>query len=141
MIDNASRDFLTSLLGKPYRAGGQGPDSFDCWGMVRYVYAELFNIALQDFSHLSPKDVKSCSAQFEAGAVSEDWVQLDEPEHGCIVAMSRSKVIHHVGLWVDIDGGTCIHALDGASVIAQKVQSLRNSNFSKILFYRYAKSP
>jgi len=27
-----------SLLGKPYRSGAKGPDSFDCSGLVHYVY-------------------------------------------------------------------------------------------------------
>lgn len=27
-----------SVLGKPYRSGAKGPDSFDCSGLVHYVY-------------------------------------------------------------------------------------------------------
>ena len=30
--------YAVSLLGKPYRSGGKGPDSFDCSGFVYYVY-------------------------------------------------------------------------------------------------------
>jgi cell wall-associated NlpC family hydrolase len=29
-----------TLLGKPYRSGAKGPDSFDCSGLVYYVYKQ-----------------------------------------------------------------------------------------------------
>lgn len=137
MTANASPDFLADLIGKPYEPGGQGPDNFDCWGLVRHVYAHLFKTHLQDFSHIYARDLKACSAQFEAAAGSTKWVQLDQPEHGCVVAMSRSKVLHHVGVWLDIDGGLCLHALDGQSVVAQSLQRLKQERFAKILFFNY----
>ena len=30
-----------SLLGRPYRYGGAGPDAFDCSGLVRFIHDEL----------------------------------------------------------------------------------------------------
>lgn len=38
-------DFATSLLGRPYVWGAEGPDAFDCSGLTRYVY-ERFGIDL-----------------------------------------------------------------------------------------------
>lgn len=137
MTANASPDFLANLIGKPYEPGGQGPESFDCWGLVRHVYSNLFGVDLQDFSHIYARDLKACSTQFEAAADSADWVQLSQPCHGCVVAMSRSKVLHHVGVWLDIDGGLCLHALDGQSVVAQSLQRLQQQRFAKILFFKY----
>ena len=29
--------FANKYIGRPWVAGAQGPDSFDCWGFVRYV--------------------------------------------------------------------------------------------------------
>ena len=37
---------LADIVGKPYKIGGRGPNAFDCWGLVRYVYKELLNIEL-----------------------------------------------------------------------------------------------
>lgn len=137
MTANVSPDLLSELIGKPYEPGGQGPQVFDCWGLVRFVYEQAFKTPLKDFSHVYARDLKACSLEFEAGANSKEWVQLDQPEHGCVVAMSRSKVIHHVGVWLDIDEGLCLHALDGQSVVAQTLQRLKQERFARILFFRY----
>lgn len=137
MTDNAFRGFLVDLIGRPYEPGGQGPAAFDCWGLVRHVYQKLFETDLQSFTHIHARDLKACSAQFESAANSTNWVQLDQPEHGAVVAMSRSRVLHHVGVWLEIDGGLCLHALDGQSVVAQSIQRLKQERFAKILFFKY----
>jgi cell wall-associated NlpC family hydrolase len=38
-------DYAVTLLGKPYRNGAKGPDTFDCSGFVYYVYTR-FNVAV-----------------------------------------------------------------------------------------------
>lgn len=137
MTAKDSQALLDKLIGRPYIPGGQGPDSFDCWGLVRYFYREMYGVTLYDFSHIHARDLKSASAEIDKVTNSHLWTPLEKPEPGCIVAMSRSRVLHHVGVWVDIDGGLCLHALDGAAVVAQTVQRLRQERFSKILFFKY----
>tara|TARA_R110000772_G_scaffold268565_1_gene396203 strand:- start:2925 stop:3359 length:435 start_codon:yes stop_codon:yes gene_type:complete len=137
MTANASPDLLSSLIGKPYQPGGQGPEVFDCWGLVKYVYEEVFQTHLQDFSHIYAHDLKACSAQIESSTGSTNWLQVETPSHGSVVAMSRSKILHHVGVWLDIDGGLCLHAVDGQAVIAQNLQRLKQERFTKILFFNY----
>jgi cell wall-associated NlpC family hydrolase len=58
-----------ALLGTPYEFGGNGPDTFDCSGLVRYVYQELgfvvprtaleqYHAAIAvDLDHLEPGDL------------------------------------------------------------------------------------
>lgn len=58
-----------ALLGIPYRFGGDGPDAFDCSGLVRYVHRELgidvprtaieqYRAAVAvDMDHLEPGDL------------------------------------------------------------------------------------
>jgi len=137
MTANVSPGLLENLIGKPYEPGGRGPEVFDCWGLVRYVYDKAFGIHLQDFSHIYAHDLKACSKQIADSTASKNWIQTETPSHGTIVAMSRSRVLHHVGVWLDIDGGVCLHAVDGQAVIAQNLQRLRQERFSKIIFFDY----
>jgi len=58
-----------ALLGTPYQYGGNGPETFDCSGLVRYIYNELgINVprtaaeqyraaAAVDVDHLEPGDL------------------------------------------------------------------------------------
>jgi len=44
-IRNEIVQYAISFLGKPYRIGAKGPDSFDCSGLIYYTYRK-FNITL-----------------------------------------------------------------------------------------------
>ena len=41
-------DFLMLQRNKPYIWGNVGPDSFDCSGLTKYIYQELFNINIEE---------------------------------------------------------------------------------------------
>jgi len=38
---NSLAEYAITLLGKPYRSGAKGPQSFDCSGLVHYVYGRF----------------------------------------------------------------------------------------------------
>jgi len=133
-------DFVSTLIGKPYVNGGRGPHEFDCWGLVSHFYKERLGIELKQFAGFDANDTLLCSRAFENAAQSKRWIQLEEPEAGCVVAMSKSNRLHHVGVWLEIDGGLCLHALDGSQVVAHNLHRLKQEHFSKILFFRYDKN-
>ncbi len=80
-------------LGKPYRWGADGPESFDCSGLTQYVYAKV-GVSL---SH-------SSRAQYNEG----QRVSRDALEAGDLVFFARGGEISHVGLY--IGGGNFIEA-------------------------------
>lgn len=131
-----SRDWLANLIGTPYESGAHGPDKFDCWGLLVYIYRNLLGIELPDFFGF--ENIRDYPRKIEKEVFnSSDWEEIAEPEPFCGVAMSRSKVLHHVGIWLDINGGLCFHAFDGAAVVAEPVHRLKANGFSRIIFLRY----
>ena len=42
------------LIGKPFQLGGRGPDSFDCYGLVREAYYREHGVLIPDYR--SPSD-------------------------------------------------------------------------------------
>lgn len=130
--------WLESVLSKPYKELGRGPASFDCYGLVYYVYNRFFKITIPPFP-IPPIHLSAVVHAMESALASETWVELEAPEPGCVVAMSTNVRIHHVGIWSAVDGGMVIHAKDKLFVIASTLHQLRKQHsYQTIKFYRYA---
>jgi cell wall-associated NlpC family hydrolase len=97
------------LTGTPYAAGGSGPDSFDCSGFVRYVFAE-FGIGL-------PRTVTS---QFQA-TVEVPFERL-APGDLLFFRISGDQPSH---VAIAIGDGTFIHAPSSRGVV--RVESLAST--------------
>lgn len=129
--------YAASLIGKPWVAGARGPDAFDCWGLVTWVYQQRFGIHLPLFEGVDPKCVSGVGRLMAEGSQKDDWISLLSPEEGCVVAMSRNRIIHHVGIYCDVDGGLVLHALDGQNVVAQSLSQLSLYGWRTIQFYKH----
>lgn len=53
--------FACKYIGLPWVAGAQGPDEFDCWGMVRWILYNKngYEKALAKIDKMDTEDVKS----------------------------------------------------------------------------------
>lgn len=107
--------YAEQFLGTPYVYGGNGPNSFDCSGFVKYVY-----------THFGYSINRTASTQLNNGtAVSKDQLQP-----GDIVFFRNKNDSHaasHVGIYVG--GETFIHASSDTRVV--EYSSLVTSNNAK----------
>ena len=85
--------FTYTLLGKPYVWGATGPSSFDCSGLVMYVYAH-FGVSLPHYT----------GSQFSTGQA----VNRKDLQAGDLVFFNTYSSVSHVGIY--IGGGNFIHA-------------------------------
>jgi len=104
--------YSKGFLGKPYRSGGVGPDSFDCSGYVFTMFRESVGIQLP----------RQASAMYQKSKKIED----SEIRQGDLLFFktTSSGNISHVGIY--IDGGKFIHsASDGpeTGVIISTIKS------------------
>lgn len=87
-------DIALSLRGSPYRYGANGPDAFDCSGLVHYAYGRA-----------GAKVPRTTRAQYDA--VSRRY--LDQLEPGDLVFFRTSGIqVSHVGIYVG--GDEFVHA-------------------------------
>jgi cell wall-associated NlpC family hydrolase len=84
-----------SLVGTPYRYGGNTPDAgFDCSGLVGYVYRDTLSRALP----------RTSAALGAAG----DTVALERMATGDLVVFGDGAAVSHVGIYVG--EGRFVHA-------------------------------
>lgn len=130
-----TQHWTTEYLGLSWVSGARGPDAYDCWGLLVKVYQERLQISLRehnaDFSKVSICDR-------EIADESAEWERLCIPEDMCAVALSKSvKFLHHVGIYLDIDGGLIMHSHETSGVVIQSVQELRNQGWKRFEYYAH----
>lgn len=101
-------------LGKPYSYGGNGPSSFDCSGLTKYVYAKAADKTLprtaqsqyNTYSHVSSSKLEKGDLAFFGGSTSSithvgiyigDGMMLDAQDYGVITEAIHVSWWHVVG--------------------------------------------
>ena len=122
------------LIGRPWVANAQGPEAFDCWGLVRYWFETQLGTKLPE----SPVDSRDLKAVVESlGLAQKDshlWAEEPLGDTGQVVAMGKNSLISHVG--VHIGGGFVLHCGRGSGVVVQTVSQLQRQ-WSTLKIYRY----
>lgn len=109
---------IEKLLGKPYKPGANGPNAYDCWGLVQVVQKELFGREMPDIrTPPSDNNPRTMIAFIRSHPARKQWRKADGPRHGRIVEMCRSNLPFHIGVYLDIDRGGILHAAQGLGVV------------------------
>lgn len=112
------------LLGLPFADGGRGPETYDCWGLVREVYRR-HGVILPDYP-ISAMDAVRIGRQ-----MAEDkpqWEEVSPPyPNPCLVVirLSCGSWANHVG--VHIGDGRFIHAYRTTGVVIDRLKRWRSS--------------
>lgn len=126
-----------SYMNKPWQNGAQGPDAFDCWGLVRHALKHHYGIDAPavdvDAYHL--RDVVELLSEHLS---SDRWRKLDRPQDGSCIVMSQSKKPTHVGLWLDINRGGVLHVFEGSNVVFSSPSALRLLGYNMLGAYQHA---
>jgi len=124
---------VMTYLGKPWQNGAAGPHAFDCWGLVRSIYAQERGVTVPavDVDALKPLAVRHA---FESHAEYSKWQPVAHPYADFdVVLLSQASRPHHVGVWF---GGRLLHSVEGTGVIWQDVSSLKAHAWNLVAGYR-----
>lgn len=109
-------------IGKPYRRGADGPDAFDCWGLVRAYFRELHSIEFEELViegkvEESSGNVQAIMRSARAGGMRPQPGATPRPGD---VVLLRSRGILHAGVAVRVGSSLrLLHATSGAGVLCQ----------------------
>ncbi|QSB15078.1 C40 family peptidase [Natronosporangium hydrolyticum] len=103
--------FALGQLGKPYQWGAQGPDRFDCSGLVwaayRHAGHSLPRVAADQYNGTSDRVVTRSAAAAQRGLLPGDLVFFSSAPNW--------QSIHHVGMYVG--DGQMVHAPNRNEVV------------------------
>jgi cell wall-associated NlpC family hydrolase len=103
------------LIGKPFQYGGRGPDSFDCYGLVREMSARQ-GLTLPDY--VTPNTELGIAMLLS----NEQRLWEEAPRQACsVVAIRVGRLVSHVGFMISEfemlhvwkhGGGVCVERMD-----------------------------
>ena len=115
--------WTASYIGKPWANGAAGPHAYDCWGLVRAIYASRYGVTL-DAVNVDANQPLAVRHVFLDSAVYAGWQNVipSALQEGDVVLLSQARHPHHVGIWID---GALLHSVEGHGVCPPNRQSLR----------------
>ena len=123
-----------NLLGKPWVSGGVGPDSFDCYGLVRHWYREAYGVILPEYL-VDSRDLHAVIVSMGAACKSAVWSKAPLGDAPQIVAMGKTKRISHVG--VHVGGGFVLHCSRQAGGVVIQTTAQLERRWSTIEIYNH----
>ncbi len=137
MIENKNQHWAMKYFGKPWVNGAQGPDAFDCWGLVRCVQKEVFgrDLPLINADALNPQAVM---AEFRNKKSYSQFQKVDVPVEGdCVITKSAPDKPEHVGIYINVDGGRILQSVFGSGVVIVSVQATKKLIGQHLEYWRF----
>jgi sulfur carrier protein ThiS len=123
----------TKYIGIPYKAKGRELDGLDCWGLVRLIYKDQYNIDLPSFvDNYEINDdlrIQELLHQYREG-----WEASETPQEGDVVLFRIFGNETHVG--VVVDSTTFIHVREGSDCVLDSFTNTKWKN-RVVGFYHY----
>jgi sulfur carrier protein ThiS len=121
-------------IGIPFLEKGRDASGVDCWGLVRLIYKQEYDIALpsfvEDYTLSDDARIGELFAQYKEG-----WAPLTQPTVGCVVLFRMFGTESHIG--VVVDNSHFIHVREGRDSV---IESLESAKWSKrvVGYYNYS---
>lgn len=124
-------------IGTPFEEKGRGPDTFDCWGLVRWVYLHDHprKIELPSYTECyEHTNEREKLARVIVDERQKKWQKVEQPQEFDAILLRMRGVPMHVG--VVTKKNHMIHCAEGINTYEESFKSLRWEK--KVLgFFRY----
>lgn len=124
------------LIGVPFAYGGRGPDSYDCYGLLREMWRRTYGVVLPDVaSPTEPGQQQALMSMHMSGLMAYgSWQQVPR-QPGVAAAIRVGTTVSHCGFL--LDEHTLIHAWQRSAGVG--VQRIEDWNWSNRIvgFYRF----
>jgi hypothetical protein len=127
-----AEEFCEHVIGKPWINRAEGPNAYDCWGLVLASFREIDGIELPQVPGYADS---GCSTEIAAKQVNMNDFPRSQPCDGAIMAVFNTKMeIIHIGRCLC---GRVIHATSALGVRSDSYKCIINK-YPRVGFFRYA---
>jgi hypothetical protein len=122
-----------NYIGIPFKAHGSDREGLDCFGLIRLVYKEAFDIKIDPVPYPDPQDLSENAVWIKD--TQKDWTETNDPEPGDLISFKILGHESHLGIVYD-PGKTFLHSDSSAGVVIERMKSIM---WSKRIgkFYRH----
>jgi len=113
--------WVSDYVGLPFAPFGRGPEVYDCWGLVRAVFADRIGVDLPMYDEIGPDDRRRVAEAMTAGCGSGPWQPVDRPREFDVMVARRPgwRLAGHVG--VMLGARDVLHVWKGSGVHVARV--------------------
>jgi hypothetical protein len=127
------KNWWNDYVGVPYKKMGRDINGLDCWGLVRLIYKEQYNIDLPSYVDEYQEGESETLAEIIA-INKENWVKVDTPTIGDVLLLRSGRFLSHVG--VVISPNQFIHVRETTNTVIERFDHGKWS-YRKDGAYRY----
>lgn len=138
-----SKHWATGYIGKPWEAGASGPESFDCWGMVRHAQLAIFGRPLPRLE-IGQVQTEAQLAALHALVRRSNWEcqpGLYPMEEGDMLLM-RSREGPHIGVVIQVNNRhRLLHAVGSVgspgAVVHSSIDDVKAAGWGRFELWRH----
>ena len=109
-------------IGIPFEDRGRTINGVDCWGLVRLIYKNEFNITLPSFAEDYSNTDETNKLEELISIHKEGWTQTTAPKSGAVVLFKLLGSESHVG--VVVNERQFIHVSEGSTSVIESFDSI-----------------
>ncbi|MCG8522104.1 MAG: host specificity factor TipJ family phage tail protein [Pseudomonadales bacterium] len=128
-------------IGKPWEVAAEGPDSFDCYGLLRHVQQKHFGVEMPKLAEVDRGSILAVVRAIRRNPENQMWQEIETPKEGCVVKMFKDGEPDHIGIWLDEDGGGVLHCVKAYGVCYDSRFELETLGWRGLRFFRRKQAP
>jgi len=112
-------NFANQYIGLKFKNRGRTKEGVDCWGLVRLIYKEQFNIELPSYDDEYKSSHNIRETQEAINEHAKEWIPITKElvSPGDVVVLRLSGYPTHVGMV--IEKNKMLHIIDGTDAVIE----------------------